>query len=409
MLKVVHLQAATFSAGRAAFRLHNAFLEENIDSSTLSLWKEVNDTEKMKNVKFSSTIFAWVDAKIQKYLTRNAVKEYGQFSYPVLGNDVSRLEQVKNADVIYIHWILAGFLTLNNIEKVAKLGKPVIVFMHDMWTITGGCHHSFTCENYKTECIKCPIFPGKGMLDLPDREFKRKLKIFSKYKNLYFVAPSKWLYNCAKESFLTKDKPVFHIPNIVNSKQFKPYDKTTVRQILDIDTNDIVLAFGAVNIESPYKGWTFLQRALEILNEKQTFRNISVLVFGSGYNKRIADSIPFKAKFTGFLNDEYSTSLIYSAADIFVTPSLADNLPTTVLESLSCATPVVGFEVGGIPDMIEHKVNGYLARYRDAEDLAAGIEYCLTNNIKGKLLPPFEKSNIVAQHLELLKSITSDS
>ena len=406
MLKVVHLQAATFSAGRAAFKLHTAFLEENIDSGILSLFKEVNDTEEMKNLKFSATIQAWVDNKMQSYLTRNNHKEFGQYSFPILGNDISGLDQIKDADVIYIHWVQGGFLNLSDIEKLARLGKPLIFVMHDMWTITGGCHHSFTCEKYKTACNACQMFPDKSMIDWPAREFNKKLRIYSKYNNLYFVSPSKWLYNCAKESALTKEKPIYYIPNIINSQQFKPVDKKVVRQILGIDENDTVLAFGAVSIESPYKGWSYLQKALEKLKETQKNRKISILIFGTGYKKQIADQIPFKAKFTGFLKDEFSTALVYNASDIFITPSLADNQPTTVVESLCCGTPVVGFEVGGIPDMIEHKKNGYLAKYKDADDLARGIAFCLDNNIKGTLLPAFEKSNIVKMHMDLLNSIT---
>ncbi len=101
------------------------------------------------------------------------------------------------------------------------------------------------------------------------------------------------------------------------------------------------------------------------------------MIFGGGYNKEIADTVPFKTRFMGFLKDEYSTVLVYNAIDVFVTPSLADNFPTTVLECQACGTPVVGFEVGGIPEIIKHKENGYLAKYKDADDLANGIRFCL--------------------------------
>jgi len=146
---------------------------------------------------------------------------------------------------------------------------------------------------------------------------------------------------------------------------------------------------------------------LEILSHDSNVERFSILIFGSGYNKQIEDSMPFKIRFMGFLKDEYSTSLVYNAADVFITPSLADNLPTTVLESLSCGTPVVGFDVGGIPDMIKHKWNGYLAKYGDAEDISNGIRFCLQNNIKGQLLPDFEKGTIIKKHLELMNTIKS--
>ncbi len=404
-MKIVHLQFAKYSAGRAALRLHTAFLGENIESSILSLHYDINDTEEIRHLGIKSTVGAWVDNKLQSYLTRNNHKEYGQYSYPILGNDVSSMDQIKNADIIYIHWVLAGFLNLSNIEKLAKLGKPVIVFMHDMWAITGGCHHSFTCEKYKTECNACQMFPDKSMIDWPAREFKKKLKLYSKYSNLYFVAPSKWLFNCAKESFLTKDKPIYYIPNIISNEWFKPIDKTTAREILNIDRNETLIAFGASSVESPYKGWAYLRKALELIKEDNSFDNISILLFGSGFNKKIEKELPFKSIFTGYLGDELSTSVVYNASDVFVTPSLADNQPTTVMESLCCGTPVVGFEVGGIPDMISHKENGYLARYKDADDLADGIRFCLKNKIQAKILPFFETDNILKRHLDLINSI----
>jgi glycosyltransferase involved in cell wall biosynthesis len=245
------------------------------------------------------------------------------------------------------------------------------------------------------------------MIDWATREFKNKLKFYSKYNNLNFVSPSKWLYNCAKQSMLTKDKPVYYIPNIIDKKIFKPFDKNTARHILNLDVNETILLFGAASIESPYKGWMYLQKALEILHLSQSTRKISILLFGSGYNKKIADAIPFKTRFMGFLRDEYSTALVYNAADVFITPSLADNQPTTVMESMCCGTPVVGFEVGGIPDMINHKENGYLAKYKDSEDIVNGIKFCLENNIRGKILPSFEKHTIIRKHIELIDSLIS--
>ena len=405
MLKVIHLQYAPLSAGRAALRLHNAFQEENIDSSILSLRYDVNDTEEIKHLRMTSNITAWIDGRLQSYLLRNNFKQFGQYSFPILGNDVSGYDQIKNADIIYLHWVHAGFLNISNIEQLAKLGKPIIFFMHDMWYITGGCHHSFTCEKYKTACNTCQMFPENTVIDWAAREFNKKLKLYSKFDNLYFVCPSKWLFDCAKQSFLTKDKTISYIPNIIDDKVFKPIDKKLARNILNIDEGDYIVAFGAASIDSPYKGWGYLQKALEILQKSQSKRKISVLVFGSGYNKKIADAISFKARFLGFLGDEFLMPIVYNAADVFIAPSLAESFGYVILESLCCGTPVVAFNVGGIPDLIVHKENGYLAKYKDADDLAKGIEFCIENNLKGSMLPQFEKGIIINTHLNLLNSI----
>jgi glycosyltransferase involved in cell wall biosynthesis len=278
-----------------------------------------------------------------------------------------------------------------------------------MWSITGGCHYSFDCYNYKTGCNTCQMFPDTKKNGLPARAFARKLKIYSAYKNFYFVTPSKWLYNCAKESLLTKHKSVYYIPNVLDNTVFKPIKKEIAKRLLNIDVTEKIIAFGAVSIGSPYKGWLYLQKSLELLKQQSDIENVSILVFGSGYNKQTADAIPFKTRFMGYLYDEYAASLVYNAADVVIVPSVADNQPTIVQESLCCGTPVVGFNVGGIPDMIMHKENGYLAKYKDVEDLVTGIKYCLKNIDKAYMLPNFMPDLTIKKHLELWENIKNEN
>lgn len=406
MTKVVHIQYSMESAGRAALRLQKAFVAVNIESTIVSMQHSVQGAANVTYLGTRARLISKLEDKIQGYLTRKVNKLLGSFSYPVLGNNIARLEEVKNADIIYVHWALKGLLNFRNIEQIARLNKPVVIFLHDMWNITGGCHHSFTCETYKTEgCNSCPMFPAVKKNDLSAREFRKKLKIYSKYNNLHFVSPSRWLYNCAKESLLTKNKPVHYIPNILDSSLFKPTDKNVAKKFLNIDGNETVIAFGAISVNSPYKGWKYLQKAMELLKQEDALKNVSVLIFGSAYNKEIADAIPYKTKFMGYLLDEYSTALVYNAADVFIAPSLAEAFGYVVMEALSCGTPVVGFDVGGIPDMISHKENGYLAKYKDAADVSEGIKFCLQNNIKGYLLPEIQPSETVKKHLELFEQI----
>ncbi len=406
MTKVVHIQYSMESAGRAALRLQKAFGNVNVESGIVSLQYSLQGVPDIKYLGTLARLLSRIEDKLQTYLTRKVNKQLGSFSYPVLGTNVAKLNEIKSADIIYIHWALKGLLNFRSLKQIAKLNKPVIIFLHDMWNITGGCHHSFTCEKYKTEgCNNCPMFPAEKKNDLSAKEFNKKLKLYSKYNNLYFVSPSHWLYNCAKESLLTKDKPVFYIPNILDNTVFKPIDKTVAKQVLNIKSDETVIAFGAISVNSPYKGWVYLQKALELLKQDGTVKNISVLIFGSAYNKEIADAIPFKTRFMGYLLDEYSTALVYNAADVFIAPSLAEAFGYVVMEALSCGTPVVGFNVGGIPDMVHHKENGYLAKYKDATDVCEGIKFCLHNNLKGYMLPDFKPELIVKKHLELFDYI----
>lgn len=402
----MHIQTVSESTGRAPLRLHRAFLQKGMDSSIITLRAPANDDEKIKPQGTRAKILALIDHHMQNYLNKKNRKQFGAFSYPILGTDLSRREDIKNADVIYIHWALGGFLNFKSIRKIAKLGKPVIFFMHDMWNITGGCHHSFTCRKYTKHCSNCQMLVPQKERDRSFSEFEKKLKLYNRFNNLYFVAPSKWLYNCARESELTRQKPVYYIPNIIDHSFFKPFDKNIAKKILNIDLIEKVIAFGSVSINSPYKGWEFLKESLLLLhNDKNFASNVTILIFGNGYSKDIVESIPFKIKFMGFLRDEYSTMLSYNAADVFIAPSLADNLPTTILESLSCGTPVVGFNVGGIPDLIKNKQNGYLAKYKDAYDIYEGIKFCIQNNLKGYLPSEFDEETILQKHYKLHKMI----
>ena len=392
------------SGGSSVIRLHRAFQKAGIDSGILTCMMDKLVEPEITYMHKKSRIVAWFDGKLKGFLNRNNRKEFGPFSYPVLGSDVSQLKEIKNADIIYLHWVLGGFLNLSSMEKLLQLNKPVVIVMHDMWTITGGCHHSFTCIKYISGCGNCPILPGHKEKDLSFREFNKKLKLYSKYNNLFFVSPSRWLYDCAKKSMLTRDKPVFCIPNVLDGTTYKPFDKSVAKRILNIDPEETIIAFGAVAIDSPYKGLSFLLEALQILH-KQDLKKTSVLIFGSNYNKKIAEAIPFKTRFMGHLTDDYAMVLMYNSADVLVVPSLADNLPTVVMEALSCGTPVVGFHVGGIPDLIDHLKNGYLARYKDAGDIAHGILYCMENKIMGKRLAEFEEDQVVRKHVELMNFV----
>jgi glycosyltransferase involved in cell wall biosynthesis len=235
------------------------------------------------------------------------------------------------------------------------------------------------------------------------------LKFYAKYDNLYFVSPSNWLYQCAQQSRLTQNKQVFHIPNVLNRDVFKPFDKKVAKEILNIPKDERVIIFGATSVLNPYKGWEYLKSALNLLYNQQKYPNTTVLIFGTGNNKEISETIPFTTRFLGKLHDEYTIALAYNAADVMVAPSLADNLPYTIFEALACGTPVVASNIGGIPDLIEHKVNGYLATPQNAEDLAKGITFCLENDLEAR--PPAMLDNHLSmeKHLALVNSVNSQN
>lgn len=404
MTKVVHIQTHNSSSGNAAFRLHKALLEGGVDSSMLSLTSETAIDKRVDKLQLRSSFKALINGRLLSRKLRKMDNGFGMFSSPILGNNIVNHEMIKKADIIYLHWILGGFLNFKNIEALAKLNKPIIVFMHDMWTITGGCHYSFSCENYKTDCSSCQMFPNGGS-NIPIKQFKKKLKLYNTYKNLHFLSPSTWLFDLANQSKLTEGKDIVKIPNFVDRKPFKPVDQKSARKILELNTTGTIILFGAASPQSPYKGWNYLIESLKHLKTLTNTTDITVAIFGSDFDEKVATAVPFKTKFLGRLRDEYSTATAYNAADVFVAPSLAETFGLVVLEAIRCETPVAAFDTGGISDIIDHKKNGYLAKYKDAEDLAKGIEFCLSQKLKVEASPDFDTGLIINQHISLYKRL----
>lgn len=381
-MKVLHVNTSDIQGGaaRAAFRLNRALNKLKVDSKMLVQSKAGDD----KNVKsVAETKIQKGLAKIRPYyevllleLYKNRQK--GPFSVARTGVDICKNEYVKEADLINLHWINGGFLSLNNIKKLNQLNKPIVWTLHDMWPFTGGCHYSGGCAKYKKKCGQCPTLNSNKDRDLTRRIWKRKKNYYNNL-NLTIVTCSNWLAQCAKDSSLFNGLRIEVIPNSVDINVFKPINKEIARDILNLPQNKYLILFGAVSATSDKrKGFSYLSKALNKIKtaNPELKDKIELIVFGASYSEDI-DSLSLKTYFAGKLNDEYSLALYYSAVNIFITPSLEDNLPNTIMESLSCGTPVAAFKTGGIPDMIEHKQNGYLAENKSVDDLAQGICWML--------------------------------
>ena len=213
-----------------------------------------------------------------------------------------------------------------------------------------------------------------------------------------------WLFHLASTSLLFKNKQLIHIPNLCDINIFKPMGKGWAKRLFNLSESKKLILFGAATggMGNIYKGWEYLQKAILHLSTS----SYEAVIFGE-YNKTVEKQLPIKCNFIGKLYDEYSLSVLYNAADVFVTPSLADNFPNTILESLSCGTPVVAFNVGGIPDLIMHKSNGYLAHYKDCEDLKKGIEWCVSQYsiqevCRSSIIKKYSPSLIIEKHKKLM-------
>ncbi len=335
------------------------------------------------------------------------------FSTAKIGINISKHKLVNEADIIHLFWINFGFLSLNSIEKLGKNKKPILWNLQDMWPFTGGCHYSGDCLGYENNCGNCQQFLRKPSdNDLSNHTFERKLEKF-KNLNLIIVPSSNWLAEKAKNSLLFKNYPIITIPTPIDTNIFQPISKQVAKASFELLSDKKYILFAAVKISDKRKGFSYFKEAMAFLKESEAnTEDIEVLVFGQAEASDF-EAFPFKVNILGQLSDLNSIAKAYSAASVFVIPSLEDNLPNTIIEAMACGTPVVGFEVGGIPEMIEHKKTGYLAKYKNAEDLSTGINFvlyeadyeALSKNSRKKAVETYEEEVVTKQYKNLYKSL----
>ena len=295
-----------------------------------------------------------------------------------VGTDITSMDVFHWADVIHLHWVNQGFLSLQGLERIMAAGKPVVMTLHDQWYFTGICHYSGDCGKYQSQCSHCPMLKGGGIgVDLARRVFDRKREIYNG-KPLAFVGCSRWIADLARKSPLTQGHLVTHAANAIDTDVFTPMDQQEARMRHHLPTDKRLILFGAQRITDERKGFRYLKEACEHLVQQapKLAGKMGVVVLG-GDAEAVQSALPLPVYTVGYLSSEREIASLYNAVDLFVTPSLQDNLPNTIVEAMSCGTPCVGFNVGGIPEMITHQADGYVARYQDSEDFARGIVWCL--------------------------------
>lgn len=294
------------------------------------------------------------------------------------GSDITSLPEFKEADVIHLAWINQGMLSLNGIRKILDTGKPVVWTMHDAWPSTAICHYTHGCPKFKTACHECPLLPGGGSkTDLSNKIWHRKQRVLHN-RNIYYVTCSEWLGRQARQSALLRGQEVVTIPNPIDTRMFCPKSQKEARQRAGLITDKQLILFVSQRVTDKRKGIDFLIEAVGKLIEArpELKDHLGVAILG-GHSEAITDNLPLPVYSLGYISDEKRLVDIYNSANVFVLPSLEDNLPNTIMESMACGVPCVGFRVGGIPEMIDHKINGYVAEFKDASDFAAGLFWVL--------------------------------
>ena len=331
------------------------------------------------------------------------------------GTDITNLPEFKEADVIHLHWINQGMLSLKDIRKILQSGKRVVWTMHDIWPATAICHLTMDCRHFETQCQNCRLLPGGGSNnDLSARIWKKKQQMLEGQR-IKIVTCSQWLGDEAKKSALLNRQYITTIPNPIDTHRYRPSDKQKARQLLGLPQEGHIILFASQRVTNPYKGMQYLIDACKLLaNTHHPSPNTHVAILG-GHAEEIADKLPFPTHALGYVNDEQRIVAAYNAADVFVLPSLSENLPNTIMEAMACGVPCVGFRVGGIPEMIDHQQNGYVANFRDAADLAKGIHYVLdeanqqtlSNNCLQKVARNYSQQSVAKKYIEVYDKILS--
>ena len=299
------------------------------------------------------------------------------FSAPYPGFDLSGTDVIRSAGVINLHWV-GKFQSVESIARLLCLDKPVVWTLHDENPFTGGCHYTAGCEGFLSNCEQCPQLPEK-LGRLPQLVLLAKKSCWQ--KNLTIITPSRWLAGRAQSSALFRHVRIEVIPNSLETDIFHPADKHEAKQRLDIDTDACCLLFNAFDPEEKRKGLHLLPEILErcrgIPAYKARGKERRVLLLCLGNAAELPELPGTAVRSFGHIRSAAELAAVYSAADIFLLPSLEDNLPNTMLEAMACGTPVISFQIGGMPEVIRDDVHGYTVPAADLDAFAEKIVHLM--------------------------------
>lgn len=297
-------------------------------------------------------------------------KDNGEFCFKSEDSvDFTKIPNVDDFDIVHFNWILGYVEPV--IHPYYFKDKPIVWTLHDMNAFTGGCIYSGDCEKYKTECKNCPLICSNRDDDIANKFFKMRMQAYQ-HLDVHVVAPCEWMANCARQSKLFSRFPVSVIRYAQPLNIFRPLDKYNLREIFKIQKDEFLLLFTADKISSVRKGFVYLLEALKLLARTSIASKVVLFVIGEGAPDDIF-KLGMKVNPLGYISSLEMMAIIYNCADALIVPSLEDNSPNTICESLGCGTPVIAFNSGGIPEMIIHKETGYVAKKGDVNDLLNGI------------------------------------
>ena len=403
---------AAIAAYRLAYALHSAGYQV-----TLGVADKRTASPLVKDLSVKRTFFQKVQKKLQSKIeeflskhseTSNKIQHSLNFYSRINIDDINKSDY----DIVHLHWVNNNMVS---VRDIARIKKPLVWTMHDSWPFCGAEHHPNILENDErfitgyTTYNKSDTTRGfdicKIIYDLK-KKYLQKLPV-------HFIAPSRWESDCLKNSSLFGEHECTVIPNIIDKDIFYPVeDKKYVKKLFNIPTDKKIIGFGAaydIDDLKSVKGGFYLLKALKKIKNPEDYH---LVIFGP-VSQRFTAEVKIPAFYTGYIASPVILAAIYNCCDVFICPSVIENLPYTCLEAISCGIPVAAFNTGGIPDIVEHKYNGYLAEPFDTDDLHRGIVYAFDNlkhrseNCIKKAEKDFDTETSVKKHIEVYKKILS--
>ena len=363
-VKIYHLSTAPFSGGaaRAGFRLHEGLLRE---PGVESVWLDAEGsahgpsvTKLPQPLKRSPFFLRMKRKKWAKITREHFAPTTPPASNPIGWGSIEMLEKLPKPDVWNLHWV-SWFLDWENLVPWMAEQAPIVWTLHDLNPLRGIWHYEPQLEERTPERLK---YEAEAL------EIKRSALTKIPKDRLTFVGPSRWMVEGCRKSPITAGFLCENFPYGLDTEIFKNRQKEKIREIFEIDDEEFVIGFVADSMHDPRKGMHLLLEAIEVLATQH--KNLHILAVGSGKLK----TTNVRCTQVGSVANDALLSNIYSACDVFICPSTQDNLPNTVLEALACNVPVVGFEIGGLPDLVSSKLHGILASLDGgASALAAAI------------------------------------
>lgn len=379
MLKVLQISSSDISGGAsiAAYRLHQGLQRVGIDSSILVGNKQSGDrhVNQISKRRYVNKALSRIGASFGlHYLT---IPDTWQ---------IKKHPFYQTADILNLHNLHGEYFNYLALSQLTA-NIPAVYPLHDMWSFTGHCAYSFTCEKWQSGCGSCPNLSTYPAVKIDNTQLEWRLKkwVYDK-SNLTIVTPSQWLKQQAEKSILIANKTtqIYWIPNGIPTTIFQPLDQQLCRSVLGLPQNKYILAFAAQNLNDPRKGSDLLQKALQLIPTSLK-QEIQLLILGNQSAGFLAD-IDIPAISLGYVEGDRLKTIFYNAADLLLCPTRADNLPLVLQEAMACGTPLVSFDIGGVPDLVRPGVTGYLAQPEDPQDLCNGIVQLLEDKtLRGKM------------------------